>query len=254
LQQQQEYSTFIDSVRAAAGHDQPDGIMRTQGIGGALIRADINMDGFTMSLWLSPDNMYLRGYTNAAGETYYFNDYSLPGVMDYIRAHQGPGYGLLPSNRMHELPYGSDYRSLERAANRGRGVMPLSYDALRQSFFSLVASPNGESTARALMFFIQYISEASRFVPLSYEMNQIMGGWVYRDGLPLGMQELENNWQGLTIREDRFHGGHVPLPFNVGPHVRHSLRTLDDLRRYLAMGLGNLGGVSGNPPWWRDQL
>ncbi len=227
-------------MQRAAGHTWAAGIGETQTNQAALLRVDINYDGHTLRLWLTPNNMYLRGFTNNSNQTFAFNDYPLRGEMQAFAEDGSPDARLLPTlGAIQTLPYGSGYIDLTRAAQRDRGGIPLSYSDLLASTYTLlrVTQPEG-LTARALLFFIQYVSEASRFRPVGDMMYEVMNG-ANHTGVPVDLQELENDWSALSEWAYESRAGSNPHPYNVGPHYG-TIRNIPQLVRAMMMLLGNL--------------
>jgi hypothetical protein len=87
---------------------------------------------------------------------------------------------------------------MTRAAQRDRGDIPLGYPGILAGAYDLleVRQPN-QVTARALLFFIQYVSEAARFRRVGDMMYDVMNGATHL-GVPAGVQELENIWSALS--------------------------------------------------------
>jgi hypothetical protein len=257
---QSQYRVFLDSLHSAAGHAWTNGMMATQstgtvGQGNALIRVDLNFNDEELRLWVSPDNLYLRGFTNASNETFQFNDsdYDLHSVISGLS--QGPNAGLLPPlNQFVTMNFGSNYNSLESAARHGRESMSISYNDLWNSAYNLQYTYNaGSSTAGSLMFMIQYISEAARFWDVYGVMSAIMGSDVVYNGLPIRQQEIENAWDQMTRWGGAAVSGQNPNPYYIGPHAGW-ISTLAGLAGILWMGLGNPDICNPTGDWGHTEL
>ena len=73
--QKSQYIAFIASLRRAVGYEFRNGVFATQNAGNELVRVDLTSpDGQTIWLWITPNNLYVRGVTAANGVTYTFND------------------------------------------------------------------------------------------------------------------------------------------------------------------------------------
>ena len=73
--QKSQYTAFIASLRQAVGYEFRNGVFATQNAGNELVRVDLTSpDGQTIWLWITPNNLYVRGVTAANGVTYIFND------------------------------------------------------------------------------------------------------------------------------------------------------------------------------------
>jgi hypothetical protein len=129
-----------------------------------------------MSLWLTPNNLYVVGFQNQNGLSWDPTTMLLD-LTDYgehpARRGTGPGNGSYLARRQQyqgQLPFGGNYISLSHAAQRGRDAMPSSFQQLINSVNNLATTPNAPAdslnVARPLTFRIQFTSEAARFVPL----------------------------------------------------------------------------------------
>jgi len=259
---------LIQSLRNAAGHPWRNGVEQTQiSDTHSLIRLDLTAPvangPVTVQLWLTANNLYLRGWTDAGGTTYSFNDYDLRGAMQPASSFTSGG-DLLPAAATGgpyvTLPYGSDYNSMVQAAGRDRSQMPISYIALFNAWTGLAnAGITGQqSVARAVMFMIQYTSESARFYDVWRVMNNIMGNTpingVYPpayNGVPAAAQEYENNWSQISQYALDQSNGTNPAPLYVGPNAG-TLNTLYDAQQHLAEAIGIPSQVSTNP--LRDEL
>ena len=201
--QKSQYIAFIASLRRAVGYEFRNGVFATQNAGNELVRVDLTSpDGQTIWLWITPNNLYVRGVTAANGVTYTFSDgdYFLSNAMRTLGNN-----GLLPAGPLRSfgtLQFGSNYDSLRQAAGRGRETMPISIDDLIGSVNQLAALTgvvNQQATARSLMFLIQFTSEAARFTDVAGVFEDVMGnpGQSYH-GLPALQQEIENSWDQIS--------------------------------------------------------
>ena len=125
-----------------------------------------------MSLWLTPNNLYVVGFQNQNGRSWDLsgNAPRLVRTMESIQlvAGTGPGNGSNLASRQQyqgQLPFGGNYISLSHAAQRGRDAMPFSFQQLIDSVNNLATTPNAPAdslnVARSLMFMIQFTSEAA---------------------------------------------------------------------------------------------
>jgi hypothetical protein len=76
---QSQYTLLIRSLRDAAGHSYRDGVQETElnnayNRENGLIKLTLSYNGTTLTLWISPADLYVRGYTNQYGHTFQFND------------------------------------------------------------------------------------------------------------------------------------------------------------------------------------
>ncbi|MGW2161434.1 ribosome-inactivating family protein [Nonomuraea sp. NPDC001699] len=252
---QSQYFQLIDSLRAAAGHDYRNGVRAAQYTDfNSLIRLSLANGDTHLDLWITPNDLYVRGFTNTHGDTFQFND------ADFSLAHTLQN---IPSNgvgAVSTLGFGSNYNSMVQAAGRGRENMPISFNDLWNSVFNLAwtTNPYGGNqvdVARSLLFMIQYTAEAARFNDVYGVMSAIMLNWNnYYNGLPVLQQYLENSWAAISGFGQRISGnpGSAPLTVNgVG-----TLYTWNDVARYLALILLNLNlpqeGPSGD--WNHTEL
>ncbi|MEU3247144.1 ribosome-inactivating family protein [Streptomyces sp. NPDC006875] len=265
-----QYSTFLASIRNAAGHGLGS-VYTTQNASTSLIRADINVNGNSLRLWISPHNLYLRGFTNEANETYYFRpdsteQYNLAEVMQNLSHTAGSGTGLLPPlGSMHQLPYGGDYNDLLSYTGKVNNN-PYDRSQMDESFYGSYGLNNsvwnllyvnsgdiyGSTMARSLLFMIQYTSEASRFNDVEGGMRGVMAG-TQNVGIPAAQQELENHWRAISQSLNQAYANQGFSPVYVGPHVG-TLNNASDATRYLRMGLGNVLYVNPTEDWWHTEL
>ncbi|MFE1996349.1 ribosome-inactivating family protein [Streptomyces parvulus] len=254
---QVRYRSFIQSLRAAAGHQYRGGVSITQSDGGdtvpALIRVDVNLppangQAASLRLWLSPGNLYLRGFTTQNNETWSFNDYNLQATMNALRHTTGAGL-LPPANaRYGTLGHNSNYAQIEQWAQTNRDDLTFNYSNLWNSFFQLayVTEPTSgatpRATARSLLFMTQFVSEATRFHDVFGVMNDIVSSRTasYR-GIGVLQHSLENNWGPLSRFGVDITNGTYAAPVQVNSTTR--VDTWEDETRYVAMLLapGNSG-------------
>lgn len=268
--QQSQYQGLIQSLRAAAGHPFRNGVMQTQSGGTGLIHLTLTVPAGTLRLWITPQDLYVRGFTNVYGETYYFDDagFNFTQVMDQANA-----WGAIPNpSGTISLGYGSNYNNMSQIAGGGRERLQISYQTFRDAVYNLAwtsltaAHRNYDQAkvARSLMLMIQLMSEAARFNDVYGVGSDIMGSNspVY-NGLPLPQQYLENSWAsisnyGYAVSQNP---NTAPLnvtgidPFNLGGPA--TLWSFNDVQRYLAMMTSNpwnsnTGGISGD--WSHTEL
>ncbi|WP_177244531.1 ribosome-inactivating family protein [Streptomyces sp. yr375] len=237
---QSQYLGFMDSIRRAAGHPYRNGIYLTGSQSTInLMRVDLNAGNTTLRLWITPGDMYLRGFTTQAGATYYFNDFNLR--QRFFELSDSPDAGLLPLplSNVNELPFGGNYISLEGATNRNRLHMPISFNDLWNSLFNLAyaqGSTSGQDLARSLLFMIQYVSEASRLTDLNGTMSAIMlNRATHYAGLTEAHAEVENHWTQISEFLIAFTNGSNPPPVDSGPHAGW-VRNINDVQRYVLLG------------------
>ncbi|MBS2535733.1 hypothetical protein KGQ20_23510 [Catenulispora sp. NF23] len=206
---QSDYGSFISSLRAAAGHPYRQGVYVTQPSSNALIRVDVTAPGGeVLWLWLTPGDLYVRGFTSQTDNiTYYFADYvnGTP-TFNMQTVFQSIGNNsLLPASRATSiLDFGSNYNSMVQAAGRGRESMPISFNDLVGSVVNLANTgypygSNQQAIARSLMYMIQYTSESARFWDVYGVMAATMVSWSgFYNGLPILQQYLENSWDQIS--------------------------------------------------------
>nr|WP_255528284.1 ribosome-inactivating family protein [Streptacidiphilus sp. P02-A3a] len=196
----------------------------------------------------------MRGFTNAAGTTYQFND------TDYVLTSYLDRMGALPAGTGANLSFGSNYNSMVQAAGRSRANMSISYEDFTSSILNLAnaTNPYGDNqqreVARSLMLMIQLTSEAARFNDVYGIGAAITGTDAHYNGLPTMQQYLENSWQRMSQYAVNVtqNPGTPPVAVNgVG-----TLSSWSDASRYLAMLVGNLNlpqeGPAGN--WKNTEL
>jgi hypothetical protein len=262
---QSSYSSFITSLRQAAGQVYRNGVYQTQAPTNALIRVDVTTpDGKTVWLWITPDNLYVRGFTSQTnGTTYYFADYengvptfNMQTVFDNIGNND-----LLPASRRTSiLDFGSNYNSMSQAAGRGRESMQISFNDLTGSAENLATTgypygQNQEAVARSMMFMIQYTSEAARFSDVYGVMSAIMLSWSgYYNGLPILQQYLENAWYAIS----QFGYGVSQNPNGTPPLNVQGVGTFysfNDVMARLGIMLATASvAYSPSGDWWHTEL
>jgi hypothetical protein len=261
--QQRQYAQLISSLRAAAGHAYRNGVMITNPAEGRLIRLTLTDTETQQSvdLWISPDNLYVRGFTASShGQTYEFTepDYNLTQVLDnngagaFVgRGREGAGAGVIP------LGYGSNYNDIVARARVGRESLTLSFDSFRDAIrtLSTATSPGGTANARALMLMIQLTSEAARFHDVYGVGADIMqsSSRTY-NGLPMLQQRLENEWTAISDYAIRVSNNPRTPPLTV-PQVG-TFHSFTNVSRRMALLAGRPlavpGGLSGD--WRHDEL
>ena len=266
---QSRYAQLITQIRAATGHTFRQNVLETQGNSNpGIIRIRFINGATQMVLWISPQDLYVRGFTNVHGQTFEFNDpeYSLRNQLIDLQYQAGT---------IRVLDFGSNYNALEgtRAGNRGREATPLNYNSFWNTFFNLAftTDPTGsrlQACAQSMLTMIQVTSEAVRFNDVYNVIYDAMGSGTYT-GLPAYQQRLENEWgamsdwgymitnnpgaRPLVLIGANPNNGNDP---NSSPNSL-TLRSWADVQRYLRVflnapnGLGN-GGSGGN--WDRTQL
>lgn len=249
--QASQYSQLITSLRQASGHAFRNKVGATQTTGRSLIRLSLTNGATNLDLWLTPGDLYLRGFTNDNGLTFQFNDgdYNLLSAMYDLDA--------LPPGSGRTLGFGSNYNSMTQAAQRGRENTPLSFNDFWNSFYNLAyAGQDGNQMymARSLMLMIQLTSESARFNDVYGIGAHIMGSNAYYPGLPLMQQYLENSWQRMSAFGYAVTQNPSTPPANITGVG--TLYSWGDVARYLAMLIGNLNlpqeGASGD--WNHTEL
>ncbi|WP_219837027.1 ribosome-inactivating family protein [Paenibacillus sp. R14(2021)] len=247
-----QYSSFINSLRQAAGHSYRGSTYQSQQVdrnpsgnpnhySTGLIMATITMpsQNRTATLWITPGDLYVRGFTNQYGFTYQFSDNASE---DYdLRTHMRQS-GHDPGNNYATLPFGGNYNALSGAAGQGRQDMSISWSDLigSVSHLATVTNPYASGdymwTARDLMFLIGYLSESARFWDVYGVNAAIMQSYNNRyNGLPLTQQYLENRWGRISE-----YGQNVtayPSTPSVDITGVGTLFSWYDVARYLAMML-----------------
>ncbi|MEW2290778.1 ribosome-inactivating family protein [Streptomyces sp. NPDC047841] len=213
---QARYRSFINSLRLAAGHGYRGNvdITQTDGADVGLIRVDVNMrpngsgPAGLLRLWISPGNLYLRGFTTASGVTYETADrgtFNLQQTMNSLRNTQGGGL-LPPANGEYRvLVHGGSYPSLEAASPHARDTLDVSYNRLWNHLWQLAfvqdarVGAEAGATAESFLFMTQFLSEAARFNDVFGIMNDIVSSPNARyNGMPWLHRSLENNWRPLS--------------------------------------------------------
>ncbi|MBB6271782.1 hypothetical protein HDF26_002239 [Pedobacter cryoconitis] len=266
---QSRYAQLITEIRNATGHTFRQNVLATQGNSNpGIIRIRLISGATQALLWISPQDLYLRGFTNTHGQTFQFRDpeYDLVNQLRDLEYQAGT---------ITTLSFGSNYNALEgtRAANRGREAIPLNYNSFWNTFFNLafMNDPTGsrlQGCAQSLLTMIQVTSEAVRFNDVYNLIYDAMGSGSYT-GLPAFQQRLENEWGAMSIWAFTINNnpGAAPLELRgANPNNGNSptsapngltLRSWADLQRYVRVllnapnGLGN-GGSGGN--WDYTQL
>lgn len=241
---QSQYYGLIDSLRRAAGHQFRDGIPVTQSQPTlprrtGLIRLTLSNRNAHLVLWITPADLYLRGFTNTYGQTFQFNDSDYQ-LFDHL---QTVGINVAPRQR-RTLSFGSNYTSLSTAANRVREQLPLSWFDLSSSLYYLARTSGNvtsiadrQNVARSLMFMIQYTSESARFWQVYGIMARITSiRNAYYRGLPVPLVYQENRWNRISI-----YGFDVTYD-RTGPREINNVGTLNgwqDVVRYCAILLNH---------------
>jgi hypothetical protein len=220
-----------------------------------------------LQLWFTADNLYLRGFTNVQGQTFYFTEgqYSLA---EAFYSYGGQGYG--PAGYMTNLRYSSNYNSLTNAAGVGRQDLNLSYGAFYNAFYTLAynginTQSSSAGVAQSLLLMIQYFSEAARFWDVYGFVSSQVNYTANSTTLPLFQQYLENSWAqisqfGININQNP---STPPVTVNgIDPSNNGSSVTLynwGDVQARMATLLNqdeiydpNMGGYSGD--WNHDEL
>ncbi|MBB5622860.1 hypothetical protein HDE69_003942 [Pedobacter cryoconitis] len=72
---QSRYAQLISEIRAATGHIFRQNVLATQGTSNpGIIRVRFISGATQMLLWISPQDLYVRGFTNTHGQTFEFED------------------------------------------------------------------------------------------------------------------------------------------------------------------------------------
>jgi len=251
--QQSQYAQLISSLRTAAGHAYRNGVMITNPATGRLIRLTLTdtESKLSLDLWISPDNLYVRGFTASNGQTYEFQDSSY----NLYRAMQNNGAGEFLSRGVALLSYGSDYNDLVRNAGVGRERLNFSFGSFRDAINVLARTTSPNGLARSLMLLIQLTSEAARFNDVYGIGADIMQSSSRNyDGLPMLQQRLENQWSALSNYAIRVSNNSSTPPLHV-PQVG-TLHAFHDVVRYMALLAGAPlavpGGLAGD--WKHTEL
>ena len=260
--QASQYVAFLASLRQAVGNNFRNGVLATQNAGNELVRVDLTSpDGHTIWLWITPNNLYVRGVTAADGRTYTFNDNDYTLWQDMVALGAGrPGQNpLMPASPQHfnTLNFGSNYNSLRQAAGRGRENMPISMNDLIGSVNQLATlqpgAVNQEATARSLSFLIQFTSEAARFWDVAGVFTDVMtrpnSGY---GGLPAVQQYIENSWDQITRYAYAVTQNPATPSLNVIGVQR--LNNFGDVQRRVAILMGQPNFVSSTGDWSHTEL
>jgi hypothetical protein len=216
------WTNFIASIRNAAGHPitgvngQQTGGYTTQSSGGdndtagGLIVATLTLDGATIRLFISPRDLYLRGFANNVGQLFLFADTNTNPANTYdlinaIEQNLATGYAPQMGNSSYTLPFSSNYNSMASANNgNGREALTMNYGNFTDAFWTLASLTQNQSfsdrahVARCVMFMIQMTSEAARFNDVLGTARLVMGGNQTQQGLPVFQQYEENSWASLS--------------------------------------------------------
>ncbi|MFJ4469609.1 ribosome-inactivating family protein [Streptomyces sp. NPDC089424] len=256
-QQASQYLGLLQSFQGASAHYWQQGIAATQTSESSLIRMDLNFAGESLWLWFTPEDLYLRGFTNHYGDTWTFNDndWNLAEHMHRIATDRSPDVGLLPDlTRIRTLHFGSNYNSM--AANAGginRGNLPISYTAVWNAAWQLQYGDSTAMTAQSLLLMIQFTSEAVRFWDVYGLFRGVMEDGTRRIGVPANHQELENHWNQIGRFAQDWYAGRNPRPVNVGPHAG-VISNISQVRENLWTILGNPATTSYTGDWWHTEL
>ncbi|MFD5871125.1 ribosome-inactivating family protein [Streptomyces sp. NPDC060322] len=205
----QAYESLIHSIRDAAGHHLDDGVWVTQNEPEALISVRLYNGPTSLRLWIDPQTLTLRGFTNQY-TTYRTNDtdYNLHQHLSTYGTHisNDENTGFTYDERLHGvLPFDSTYPSINGVADRDRASMPVSAGQLWDHFHQLayardVWAPGGrEATAMSFQFFTQFLTEAVRFDDIYWYMRAAMtdSRW-WRQGMGANQIALANNWGRIS--------------------------------------------------------
>jgi hypothetical protein len=216
-QSMNEWGNFVGSIANAAGSRLSQGAMVTQTTGGdnspsgGLIVATISYQGATLTLFISPMDLYLRGIANSAGQVYVFNDFGI-GSNTYTTVAEIVGNGAMSFTNGVQynevlgtfLGIQSNYNSMTAANNgQGRETLTFDYPTFLDAWYNLAYLTNNDlqsdraHLARSLMIMIQMTSEAARFNDVGGTARTVMSGGT-QQGLPLFQQYLENNWASIS--------------------------------------------------------
>jgi hypothetical protein len=244
-----QYGQLISSLRAAAGHNyrNRNGVQEAQGYRGGLIRLSLSGNSgagtSTMSLWITPQDLYVVGFSDNNGRPFIFNDVDVT-TQNHIQ--QALGMTQAPA----VLNFGGNYNSLRQMAGRGREDMPISYNDVWNSLFNLAHQDfnNQPALARSLSLMIQFTSEAARFKEVCGTMSLVMRSNRERIiGLPIRQQYLENNWAAISRFGYQISQDPTTAPRDFGSYIG-TLNSWSDVARILALMLASytLPGRNGN--------
>ena len=245
---QDQWRTFIESIRNAAGHQINDlrtYVTQSEYVPHALIRADLNAinsigEETTLQLWFTPNDLYLRGWTTEFGVTFYFgdSDFNLANEMEYFR-RGSQDRGLLPPAIYQQLPYNGSYGNLSTAGAPDRGSQQYSYTSWWNAMYQLawVQNPHVRgnrdyaASAASLQFMIQATSESVRLYDVWGTMAAMMLNQWTNYYMPTIQQQLENSWESLSNYVNSWATGGQPQPFDI-PNVTR-ISTISQALRYL---------------------
>jgi hypothetical protein len=223
----------------------------------------------SVTLFLTTDNLYVRGFESTVGTVYQFNE---------ISTHGTPGYNLglamsqqgLQNRDVQTLPFGSNYNTMVRVANQGRQSLQFSESSLRNAIFTLAfrdlnSASTDQATARAMMLVIQYFSEGARFYDVYGFAGSSLVQGASMTGLPLWLQYLENSWASISNYMTQALGNENPAPLTVTGINRNNtggsvtLFSFQQASSLVAVMLNtgrvneaDMGGINGD--WDHDEL
>jgi hypothetical protein len=204
---------------------------------------DVNTTAHRLILWVTPHNLYVRGYTTENGNSFQFSDpdYNLWTTMETIGPTNLINPPVAQSNR-GLLSFGSSYTQLSRAADIGRENLNIRFSALTSAVNTLATAdiPYGndsQGVAQALMFMIQYTSEAARFNDVANIFASIMQQRDLTRRLPLRDLALENSWDPISNYALRVSQNPRTRPIDV-PNVGN-FSSINDVAARVAIILGN---------------
>jgi Ribosome inactivating protein len=251
--QQSQYAQLISSLRTAAGHAFRNGVLITNPATGRLIRLTLTdtESKLSLDLWISPDNLYVRGFTASNGQTYEFDDSSY----NLYQAMQNNGAGEFLGHGVVLLGYGSDYNDLVRNAGVGRERLNFSFGSFRDAINVLARATGPTGLARSLMLLIQLTSEAARFHDVyGIGANIMLSSHNIYNGLPMLQQRLENQWSAISEYAIRVSTNPSTPPLHV-PQVG-TFHSFNNVSRRMALLAGAPlavpGGLSGD--WKHTEL
>jgi hypothetical protein len=242
---QSQYRSLIESLRVASGHGYRDGVRETelndhhQSTG--MIKLTLTIGDRTLTLWISPYNLYLRGFTNMSGHTFQFNDseYNLYDTLNGLPGHPTGGYTT--------LPFDSGYTGMSHAAQRSRQQMPIYFGVIFTAISDLATNSYSRSNynrdiARDLMMMVQFTSEAARLNNVLRLMTRVMGSHSeFSNGLPSLENSLENKWQAISSFGRDVSQNPWIRPRYISPQIG-TLYNWRDVLKYLAVILSPKGG------------
>ncbi|MFE3263604.1 ribosome-inactivating family protein [Streptomyces sp. NPDC059215] len=265
----EQYFAFLSSVRNAAGHSFRGDTSIAQSAAQGIIRVDVNIGGSGITFWVTPQDLYVVGFSNSSGNTFRFNDLDDATVGRLTNAAHAQGF----NGPVTTLSYGGNYNSLSNAAERGRENTPISNNDIYNMIYPLAISrpdnvslsTEGRNAARALILAIQFVSEAARFNDVAGVMGEALNNQApRRAGLPAQLQHLENNWARISQFGVAVSNNPSTTPVNIsnagdpdhGNPTPLTLRSFSDVSRRLGILLGNFNlpteGISGD--WSHTEL